>query len=88
MFETHADRCALRITQFLIMVLGPTAWIKRYLLYAIVAVQAISNVVTIVQINAQCGTHLSALWDPEVSKTAHCQSVEVETTFAYVQSGK
>lgn len=73
---------------FLIMVLGKTAWKKRCILWSLVAVQAIINVITIVQIYAQCGTHLSALWDREEAKTAHCQSLSVETKIGYVQTGE
>lgn len=72
---------------FLIMVLGKTAFKKRCTLWSIVAVQAIINIITLVQIYAQCGGHLSALWGPEEKKTAHCQSPSVQTNIAYVQSG-
>lgn len=72
---------------FLLMLLGPTAWIKRCILWSIVGVQVVINVVTIVQIYAQCGSHPSALWDPRVAAVAHCQSPEVETIIGYVQSG-
>lgn len=73
---------------FLIMLLGPTAWIKRYILYFIVGTQVVINVVTLIQIYTQCGSHPSALWDPAVARIAHCESPEVETIIGYVQSGK
>ena len=73
---------------FLILLLGPTAWIKTSILWAVIGVQAIVHVVILIQIFVQCGTHPSALWNPEVREIARCQSPEVQLVLAYVQSGE
>jgi hypothetical protein len=72
---------------FLIHLLGPTAWIKRGILWSVIGVQAVVNTIIVIQIYAQCGTHPTAIWNPEVRKVAHCQSPEVQLYMGFVQSG-
>ena len=73
---------------FLLVLLGRTARPKRAVLWCIVAVQVTINLIVVVQIYAQCGTQVSALWDPEVAAIARCQNVSVETNLGFVQSGE
>ena len=73
---------------FLILLLGPTAWIKTSVLWAVIVVQAIAHVVVLIQIFVQCGPHPSALWNPAVREIAHCQDPEVQLVLGYVQSGE
>ena len=60
----------------------------RVILWLTIAQQVIINVITLVQIYTQCGTHLNALWNPELDPTVLCQSPHVETYMGYVQSGQ
>lgn len=77
----------LSFSVFLLMIIGPTAKLKRAILWTVITVQIIINIIVIVQIYAQCGSKIAALWDQAVAATAHCQSPMVETVLGYVQSG-
>ena len=41
---------------------------------------------TVIQIWAQCGEHIDALWNFDVAANVSCQNPEVQTVIAFVQS--
>ncbi|KAF2158240.1 hypothetical protein K461DRAFT_318215 [Myriangium duriaei CBS 260.36] len=71
---------------YLLNLVAPSDGVQRNLLKVVMVFQFIANVAVVIQILAQCGTHLSAQWDPVAAATATCQSPLVETYFGYVQS--
>jgi len=72
---------------FLLYIIGPTDPKKRFALWSVIAIQIIVNLVVLVQIYAQCGIHVTALWNYVVAAHTTCQSLMVETLIGYVQSG-
>ncbi|KAI9709579.1 MAG: hypothetical protein M1820_003339 [Bogoriella megaspora] len=71
---------------FLLYLLGPTKKIQRTVLWTNIIQQVAINVVMLIQIYAQCGSKIAALWDQEVAAHAKCQSPNVETDLAFAQS--
>ncbi|KAF2246309.1 hypothetical protein BU26DRAFT_461975 [Trematosphaeria pertusa] len=55
----------------------------KWFLWFLVITQAVVNILTIVLIYVQCGSHVSALWDPEVD--AKCWSPLVQRNFGFFQ---
>ena len=76
--------CAL----FILAIIGNTHWIKRYLLWGVVGVQVIINTLTIIQIYAQCGSHVADLYDNNPAAKTQCQNPLVEMVLGFVQSGE
>lgn len=77
----------LSFATFLLYIIGPNDKKKRWALWAVIAVQILINLVVAIQIYAQCGPHVTALWNYVVAAHATCQSPMVETIIGYVQSG-
>lgn len=71
---------------FLLSVVGDAKVAARNTLYGLVVVQILVNALVVVQVYTQCGAKMSALWNPEVAKTAHCSAADVETYIGYVQA--
>lgn len=71
---------------FLLSVIGHTKEAARMTLYALIIVQVVINGLVIIQVYTQCGSKMSALWDPAVAATAHCINPDVETYIGYVQA--
>lgn len=69
----------------LLAILGYGDSKRKTVLWAIVAVQLIINIIVVVQILAQCGVQIEALYDPAVAAHASCQSHSVQTIIGYVQ---
>ena len=72
---------------FLLVIIGTTNYRKKIVLWAVVAIQIIINTVVIVQIYAQCGMNVTALWNPAVAAHSTCQSPMVQTVLGYIQGG-
>ncbi|GAB7344497.1 hypothetical protein MBLNU457_2331t1 [Dothideomycetes sp. NU457] len=64
-----------------------SSWLTLSPLMVVIVFDPIVNLVTLIQIYAQCGTHLSALWDPAEAAVANCESPFIETRIGYAQSG-
>jgi hypothetical protein len=72
---------------FFMQIIGPRDKVFRWMLHAVIAVQVLVNLITIVQIYAQCGLHARAIWDPAAAAAyGHCQNPLVQTIIGYVQS--
>lgn len=67
-------------------ILAGTGSKKRWAIKGVIAVQLVANGITVIQIWAQCGKHIAALWDLDVAAHASCQKPEVQTVIAFVQS--
>lgn len=72
---------------FLLYIIGPADQAKKWSLWAVIGIQLVANLVTVIQIYSQCGDKVSALWDYSVAATATCASPTVQTVIAFVQSG-
>ena len=72
---------------FLLYLVGPTKRMQRAILWANIIQQLAINTVMLIQIYAQCGSQIAALWDQEVAAHAKCQDPSVETDLAFAQSG-
>ena len=57
-------------------------WSLRFAIGA----QALSNSVAVVLTYAQCGSHVSAFWDPNAE--AHCWGIAVHGDYSYFQCSK
>jgi hypothetical protein len=66
---------------------GGTAKWKRTILWTVIVIQIVINLIVVIQIYAQCGSHFNALWNADVREIATCQPPTVETYIGYVQSG-
>ncbi|KAL1304005.1 hypothetical protein AAFC00_000446 [Neodothiora populina] len=53
---------------------------------SVVGLSTAFNLATVVQVYTECGKDFSAVWDPVVAATAHCQSMSIETNVGYGQS--
>lgn len=71
----------------LLHIIGPSDKIKKWTLWSVIAVQLAITTATVVQIYAQCGSQVTALWDYSVAAQANCQSPQVQTIIGFVQSG-
>ena len=72
---------------FFLQIIGPRDRLFKYTLWGVIGVQILANLVTLIQIYAQCGTHTRALWDPAAAMAyGHCQTPMVQTIIGYVQS--
>lgn len=76
----------LSFSVFLLYIIAPMDKTKRVALWSVIAVQVLINLITVVQIYAQRGHRLTALWDYAVAATATCQSPQVETVIGYGMS--
>lgn len=68
---------------FLLYIISPTDLGKKRTLYGVIGVQLIANLVCLIQIYAQCGGKVAALWDFSVAASANCQSPMVQTVVGY-----
>lgn len=68
---------------FLLLLLAPSDMPKKMVLWSVIAVQIAINLVVVVQVYAQCGSKVTALWDYDVAQSATCQSPMVETILGY-----
>ena len=64
-------------------IIGNSSRWQRVSLHVTWVLQAVINIVCLVMIYTQCGTHVSALWG---ATTAKCLSPLVQTNFGYFQS--
>ena len=72
---------------FFLQIIGPRDIHHRVALWGVVAVQIAANLITLVQIYAQCGTHARALWDPVAAERyGGCEAPAVQTIIGFVQS--
>ncbi|KAK4552533.1 hypothetical protein LTR86_010377 [Recurvomyces mirabilis] len=72
---------------FFLQIIGPHQVIFRNGLYTVIGVQALANLVSIVQIYAQCGMHARAIWDAVAAAAyGHCQDSQVQSVIGYIQS--
>jgi len=81
-----AGRCSVAIYQLRLLPPGCSLW-KKLTLYFILIVDPIINAATLMQLYAQCGPSISALWNPAVAARAHCENAHIETKLGYFQSG-
>lgn len=77
-------RCSF--SAFLLSILGRTGFKKRWCIKGVIAIQLVANGITVIQIWAQCGEHIDALWNFDVAANVSCQNPEVQTVIAFVQS--
>jgi hypothetical protein len=68
---------------FLFHVISPADTAKSKTLWSIIGIQVVANFVCLVQIYAQCGSKVEALWDFSVAASAQCQSPMVQTLIGY-----
>jgi hypothetical protein len=68
---------------YLYYIIGSSSQWQRITLYVFGALQVAINVVCVVMIFAQCGTHVTAIWGAE---TATCMIPDVQTYYGYFQS--
>lgn len=68
---------------FLLYVISPTDRAKGRILWSVVGTQIVANLVCLVQIYAQCGDKVEALWDVTVAASIQCQSPMVQTFIGY-----
>jgi hypothetical protein len=73
---------------FLLYIISPTDKAKRRTLYCVIGVQLAANLVCLIQIYAQCGAKLEALWNFTIAASTHCQSPMVQTIVGYGKSYK
>jgi hypothetical protein len=71
---------------FLLYIISPTDTAKRRTLHVVIGIQLAANLVCLIQIYAQCGSKVEALWNFSIAASAHCQSPMVQTTVGYGQS--
>lgn len=71
---------------FLLSVLGNTAKTRRNILYSLIVIDTLINAICLIQIYAQCGTHIDAFWRPEVAAMGYCENPKVELYISYVQA--
>ena len=79
-------RVSIALYQLRILPPSSSYW-KLAPLMVVVIFDPIVNLITIIQIYAQCGAHVSALWNPAVATIAHCENPVIETNIGYGQSG-
>jgi hypothetical protein len=77
----------MSFAMFLLYIIGTADNRQKMVLWTVIAVQAVINAVTIIQIFAQCGAHVEALWNYAAAGDAVCQSRMVQTIIGFVQSG-
>ena len=77
----------MSFSAFLLSVIGKVASPQRWILWGVIGINTFVNVLVIIQVYAQCGKDLSALWNPAVAAVAHCQAADVETYIGYFQAG-
>lgn len=73
-------------SEYLLFILKGTGSKKRWCIMGVIAVQLIVNGITVIQIWAQCGKHVEALWDSDVAAHVSCQSPDVQVVIGFVQS--
>jgi hypothetical protein len=60
--------------------------IRRSLIFFFVGTQAFVNALTIIQIYVQCGSHVEALWNPNLG--VKCWNPNIQRDLGFFQSGK
>ena len=70
----------------LLSILKGTGSKKRWCIKGVIAIQLVANGITVIQIWAQCGEHIEALWNLDVAAHVSCQSPDVQIVIAFVQS--
>ncbi|KAI7684246.1 hypothetical protein KC319_g8 [Hortaea werneckii] len=73
-------------SEYLLFILRGTGSKKRWCIWGVIAVQLIANGITVIQIRAQCGKHVEALWDSDVAAHVSCQSPDAQVVIGFVQS--
>lgn len=73
---------------FLLYIISPTDTAKRRTLYGVIGVQVAANLVCLIQIYAQCGSKVEAMWNFSIAASAHCQSPMVQTIVGYGKLNK
>ncbi|KAF1343790.1 hypothetical protein BDV97DRAFT_339784 [Delphinella strobiligena] len=71
---------------FLLGIFGVVAQPQRIALFLIIILDTIVNIIVMVQIYAQCGTAIGAVWNPAAYPSAICDSPNVEKNLGYVQA--
>jgi len=71
---------------FLLYIISPSDRAKRRTLHGVIGVQLLANVVCLIQIYAQCGGRVEALWNFRIAASTHCQSPMVQTVVGYGRS--
>ena len=59
---------------------------RKWLIYFFVGTQAFINAFTIIQIYVQCGSHIEALWNPNLG--VKCWNPLIQRDIGFFQSGK
>ncbi|KAI9706884.1 MAG: hypothetical protein M1820_004663 [Bogoriella megaspora] len=77
----------ISFASFLLAVLGPTDRWFRISLWVIIVVQVLQDAAIIIELFTQCGTHTSALWDPNLNPAELCIPLTLQTFLAYFSSG-
>jgi hypothetical protein len=77
----------ISMASLMLSILSSTKPVACYILWAIVVVQIVENIVIIVELYAQCGSHVATLWNPDIAAHGHCISKMPETVIAYLFSG-
>lgn len=73
---------------FLLQLVGPSKRWQKAFLWGVVTLQLVVTIPTLIQIYTQCGTHLSAMWDPAIAAHHSCDSPDIQTIIGFVQSGQ
>ena len=70
---------------FLLSIVWNNPRIPRWPIYVFMVLQVVFNVVSVILIYAQCGTHLSAIWTFDLITLAHkCWNFKVQSYWGYV----
>lgn len=77
----------ISFSAFLLQIVGPHKRWQRTCLWGVIVLQLVVTIPTLIQIYTQCGTNLSALWDPATAEYASCESPRVQTIIGFFQSG-
>ncbi|KAF2149765.1 hypothetical protein K461DRAFT_323301 [Myriangium duriaei CBS 260.36] len=70
---------------FLLSIVWSNTRIPRWPIYLFMIVQVLFNVISVILIYAQCGTHLARLWSFDVSVITHkCLNFKIQTYWNYI----
>ena len=78
----------LSFCAFFLGIIGPTHKYQRIITWIVIVAQVVGNTIIVIQVYAQCGKHMAALWDPAIAAISKCQGPEAEMMFGYIQAGK
>jgi hypothetical protein len=71
---------------FLLYIISPSDRVKRRTLHCVIGIQILANLICLIQIYAQCGGRVEALWNLRIAASTHCQSPMVQTVVGYGKS--